>query len=67
MIEKFRSHTKHVIPCLNDVKIVDQQSSHSLINLEWCGIECSGKYGLLLGSNNQGQHDVMLDYSAQGI
>ena len=67
MIDKFRSHTKHAIPCLNDVKKVDQQCGHPLIKLEWCGIECSGKYGLLLGSDNKGQHDVMLDHSAQGI
>ena len=65
MIEKFRSHTKKTIPCLSGVKKSEHQSDDtSLIKLEWCGTQCSGKYGLILKSDDQGQGAERLDSPA---
>jgi len=54
MIAKFRSQTKDLIPCLKDVKKVDNQSDTPLMKLEWCGMQCSGKYDLFIKSEEQG-------------
>ena len=45
MIEEFRSRTKNLIPCLSNVKELEHQPGAPLINLKWCGMQCSGKYG----------------------
>ena len=47
MIAEFASHIKGLIPSLNNVKKLKDQSGDLLIKLEWCGMQCSGKYGLL--------------------
>ena len=47
MIAEFASHIKGLIPSLNNVKKLKDQSGDPLIKLEWCGMQCSGKYGLL--------------------
>ena len=50
MIDQFRSHIK--IPFLSDVKKVEHHCDASpMIKLEWCGMQCSGKYGQLLKYN----------------
>ena len=51
MIEKFKAHTKD-IPCLSNVKKKEDQSGAPLIKLEWCGMQCSGKYGQFIKSDN---------------
>ena len=52
MIEKFRLHTQDAIPYLNNVKKVEQQSDAPFIKLEWCGMQCSGKYAQFTKSDN---------------
>ena len=47
MIAEFDSHIKGLIPRLIIVKKLKDQSGGPLIKLEWCGMQCSGKYGLL--------------------
>ena len=53
MIEEFGLHAKNLIPCLSKVKKLEHQPGASLINLKWCGMQCSGKYGHFLKSGNQ--------------
>ena len=53
MIKEFRSRTENLIPNLGKVKqLEDQCDGLLLIKLEWCGMQCSGKYGLFLKLNN---------------
>ena len=47
MITEFASHIKDLIPSLRNVKKLKDQSGDPMIKLEWCGMQCSGKYGLL--------------------
>lgn len=47
MITEFDSHIKGCIPSLGHVKKLEDQSGGPLIKLEWCGMQCSGKYGFL--------------------
>ena len=54
MIENFRSHMKDAIPCLSNVKKAEHHSGVPFIKLEWCGMQCSGKYGQFIKSDNQG-------------
>ena len=53
MITEFDSHIKGLIPSIGHVKKLDQ-SDGPLIKLEWCGMQCSGKYGLLTVVNDHG-------------
>ena len=45
MIEEFKSHTKNLIPHLCNVKEIEHKPGARLIKLEWCGMQCLGKYG----------------------
>ena len=47
MIAEFESHTRGYIPSLHHVKKLEDQSGGPLNKLEWCGMQSSGKYGLL--------------------
>ena len=47
MIKEFRSHTGSLIPNLGRVKQLEDHCDRlQLIKLEWCGMQCSGKYGV---------------------
>ena len=63
MIEEFKSRTKNLIPCLHDVKELEHKPSAPLIKLEWCGMQCMGKYGQFRKPNDQVAN--WLDYSNQ--
>ena len=53
MIAEFDSHIKNLhIPSLGNVKKLEDQSGCPLIKLEWCGIQCSGTYGVLTKVND---------------
>ena len=54
MIARFISQTKDLFPYLKGVKKVDHQSDTPLMKLEWCGMQCSGKYGLFIKSEDRG-------------
>ena len=60
MIEKFKVRMKDTIPCLNNVKKIERHSGAPFIKLEWCGMQCSGKYGQFVKSDNPdtGRHDT---------
>ena len=58
MITDFDSHIKGLIPSLNHVKKVKHQSDGPLIKLEWCGMQCSGKYGLLTKVDDYGTEKI---------
>ena len=47
MIKEFNSHIKSLVPTTGHVKKLEDQSDGPLIKLEWCGMQCSGKYGIL--------------------
>ena len=47
MIAEFDSKIKGWIPNISHVKKLEDQSGGPLIKLEWCGMQCSGKYGVL--------------------
>ena len=44
-MEGFQSCTKTIVPSLGKVKQLEDQCGGLLIKLEWCGMQCSGKYG----------------------
>ena len=52
MIEEFDSHIRRLVPSIGEVKKQEDQSNSPLIKLEWCGMQCSGKYGLLTKVDN---------------
>ena len=58
MFEEFNSYVKDLVPSLGHIKKLEDQSDGPLIKVEWCGMQCSGKYGLLtkVGTSvNQGK------------
>ena len=46
MIRDFDSHVKGLVPSMGHITKLEDQVGGPLIKLEWCGMQCSGKYGL---------------------
>ena len=63
IIEDFKSRTKNLIPQLCNVKELEHQPGAPLIKLEWCGMQCLGKYGRFCKPNDKVAN--WLDHSSQ--